>query len=204
MRLQDLAASAPSTVFRTPVKVRRVPYSWGVEHLLEYQDYVLAYRLRALVGGKTRPGGPYLSLTDYARLRLERQTLAKGVLKSDDYRSQLREVERLTERLNFGFWHNPGETIEFLKRVIERGGCAALESPENFIAELLTRRERAALSPEELARVATYYLGLLRASASYLDAETFDRLRTELEPLRELLPFFVLSGERPPETVEVL
>ena len=175
-----------------------------MEHLLEYQDYVLAYRLRALVGGKTRPASPYLSLTDYARFRLERQTLAKGVLKSADYRSQLREVERLTERLNFGFWHNPGETIEFLKRVIERGGCAALESPENFTAELLTRRERTTLSPAELERVATYYLGLLRASASYLDSETFDRLRAELEPLREHLPFFVFSEERPPETVEAL
>lgn len=175
-----------------------------MEHLLEYQDYVLAYRLRALVGGKTRPQSPYVPLAEYARLRLERQTLARGVLKSADYRSQLREVERLTERLNFGFWHNPSETTEFLKRVIERGGCGALESPERFIDELLTRRERAALSPEESARVATYYLGLLRASASYLDAETFDRLRAELEPLRDRLPFFVLSEERPSETAEVL
>lgn len=175
-----------------------------VEHLLEYQDYVLAYRLRALVGGKSRPGSSYLTLADYARLRLERQTLAKGVLKSADYRSQLREVERLTERLNFGFWHNPSETIEFLKRVIERGGCTALESPERFADELLTRRERAALSPEELAWVATYYLGLLRASASYLDAETFDRLRAELEPLRERLPFFVLPEARPSETAPTL
>ena len=172
-----------------------------MEHLLEYQDYVLAFRLRALVGGRARPQGPYLPLAEYARLRLERQTLARKVLRSADYRLQLREVERLTERLNFGFWHNPSETIEFLKRVIEGGGCRALESAEAFTDELLTRRERAALSPGELARISTYYLGLLRASASYLDAETFDRLRAELEPLREQLPFFVLPEERPSEAV---
>ncbi len=174
-----------------------------MEHLLEYQDYVLAYRLRAAVGGKSRPSG-YLSLTEYALLRLERQTLAKGILKKPDYRGQLRKVEALTDRLNFGFWHNPSETTDFLKRMIEQGGCAALESPEAFVRDLLTRRERSELSPEDAARVARYYLGLLRASASYLDAEVFTRLRAEVEPLREALPFFVLPKEGAPEEVEVL
>ena len=175
-----------------------------MEHLLEYQDYVLAYRLRAVVGGKTRPLGGYLSLAEYAGLRLERQTLAKTLLKSQDYRGQLRQVEALTDRLNFGFWHNPSETTEFLKRVIEQGGCRALESPEAFVGELLTRRERAELAPQDATRVAVYYLGLLRASASYLDAEVFTRLRAEIEPLREGLPFFVLPKEGVPEEVETL
>ena len=175
-----------------------------MEYLLEYQDYVLAYRLRAVVGGKTRPLGGYLSLADYAGLRLERQALAKGLLKNSDYRIQLRQVEALTDRLNFGFWHNPSETVGFLKRVIEQGGCAALESPEAFVKELLTRRERAELSPEDTLCVARYYPGLLRASASYLDAEVFTRLRAELEPLREQLPFFVLPKEGITEEVETL
>lgn len=173
----------------------------GVEHLLEYQDYVLAYRLRTLVGGPTRPTA-YLSLAEYARLRLERQALAKTVLKSPDYRGQLRQVEALTEALNFGFWHNPGETLEFLKRVIEGGGCRALESVDAFVEALLTRRERSELSQERAELVAAYYLGLLRASASYLDAETFTRLRAEIEPLREQLPFFVLPGELSPQAAE--
>lgn len=163
-----------------------------MEHLLEYQDYVLAYRLRALVGGRTRPQTPYLSLPEYARKRLERQALAREVLKERDYREGLRRVEALTEAINFGFWHNPGESIEFLRRTIEQGGCSALESPENFIAALLTRREQAALSDAEKRLVATSYLGLLRSSASYLDAEVFTRLRGEIEPLRAQLPFFVL------------
>lgn len=175
-----------------------------MEHLLEYQDYVLAYRLRAVVGGPSRPSSGYLSLSEYAGLRLERQTLAKNLLKNADYRGQLRQVEALTDRLNFGFWHNPSETIGFLKRVIEQGGCAALESPEAFIDELLTRRERADLSPVNAERVARYYLGLFRASASYLDAEIFTRLRAEVEPLREGLPFFVLPQEGAPEEVETL
>ena len=172
--------------------------------MLEYQDYVLAYRLRAAVGGKTRPPAGYLSLSEYAGLRLERQALAKNLLKNQDYRVQLREVEALTDRLNFGFWHNPSETTAFLKRVIEQGGCAALESPEAFVHELLTRRERAELTPEKALRVARYYLGLLRASASYLDAEVFTRLRAEIEPLREELPFFVLPKEGITEEVETL
>ncbi len=175
-----------------------------MEPLLEYQDYVLAYRLRAAVGGASRPSGGYLSLSEYAGLRLERQALAKNLLKNRDYRVQLREVEALTDRLNFGFWHNPSETTGFLKRVIEQGGCAALESPEAFIRELLTRRERAELAPKDAWRVAHYYLGLLRASASYLDAEVFTRLRAEVEPLREGLPFFVLPKDGIVETVETL
>ena len=114
---------------------------------------------------------------------------------SADYRGQLRKVEALTEALNFGFWHNPGESIEFLKRVIERGGCRALETPQTFVEELLTRRERAELTERDTELVAVYYLGLLRASASYLDGETFTRLRAEIEPLRDRLPFFVLPGD---------
>lgn len=182
-------------------------YNRGVEHgraehLLEYQDYILAYRLRALLGDAARsPHGP-LSLRDYASKRLERQALARGVLKSPDYRGQLRRVEALTDALNFGFWHNPGETVEFLRRVIERGGCRALESPAAFASELLTRRERAQLSEAHLELIASYYLGLLRASASYLDGETFTRLRAEIEPLRERLPFFVLPTKTFPAEME--
>lgn len=163
----------------------------------------MAYRLRSAVGGKGKPSG-YLSLAEYAVLRLERQTLAKNVLKNADYRGQLRQVEALTEALNFGFWHNPGESIEFLKRVIERGGCRALESEGTFVEELLTRRERAELTERRAELVAAYYLGLLRASASYLDGETFTRLRAEIEPLREHLPFFVLPGETYPLAAEAV
>lgn len=162
------------------------------EHLLEYQDYILAYRLRALVGG-ARPLAPYLSLPAYASKRLERQLLARELVRAGDYREGLRRVERLTDELNFGFWHNPSESIDFLRRLIVQGGHRAVESEQGFLEDLLTARERADLSAEEQSRVARYYLGLLRASTSYLDAEVFTRLRNEVEPLREGLPVFVLE-----------
>lgn len=167
-----------------------------MEHLREYQDYLLAYRLRALVGGQVRPRGGYLSLAAYAQRRLRRQELAQALLKQADYRDTLREVERLTDELNFGFWHNPGESTEFLRQVVKRGGCRALESEAHFVEELLTPLERRTLSEAQARQVARYYLGLLRASASYLDAEVFTRLRSEIEPLRDALPLFVSAPGR--------
>jgi hypothetical protein len=160
------------------------------EHLLEYQDYVLAYRLRALAGGRLAPAGPPLSLSDYARRRLERQALARDLLAAKPYHAALRRVEELTDALNFGFWHNPSETVAFLRQLGRQGGCRALESPEAFLEALLEPRERAALG-DAGPLVARYYLGLLRASASYLDAEAFTRLTGELEPLRSQLPLVV-------------
>ncbi len=164
----------------------------NVEHLREYQDYLLAYRLRALVGGKLRPQSRELTLPEYARLRGERQSLAKGMLGKANYHQDMKQVEKLTDELNFGFWHNPSETARVFKRVIEMGGCKALESSQAFVDELLTRREKEVLNPKQIELVARYYLGLFRASAAYLDAEVFTRLRGEVDPLREQLPVFML------------
>jgi hypothetical protein len=165
-----------------------------VEHLREYQDYLLAYRLRATVGGKLRPAARELTLPEYASKRLERQRLARELLGTGDYRERMKRVDMLTDELNFGFWHNPNETIKFIKQMIEQGGCVALESEGAFIDTLLTRRERA-LTQGKATLIARYYLGLLRASAAYLDAEVFTRLRGEIEPLRDELPFFVSPEE---------
>jgi hypothetical protein len=163
-----------------------------VEHLREYQDYLLAYRLRALVGGSLRPQKKELTLPEYARLRTERQTLARNLLGKANYHQDMQKVEKLTDELNFGFWHNPSETVRVFKRVIEMGGCKALESSQVFNDELLTRREKEVLDLKQQELVAKYYLGLFRASAAYLDAEVFTRLRGEVDPLRDLLPVFVL------------
>jgi hypothetical protein len=163
-----------------------------VEHLREYQDYLLAYRLRALVGGSLRPQAKELTLPEYARLRTERQNLAKGMLAKANYHQDMQQVEKLTDKLNFGFWHNPSETVRVFKRVIEMGGCKALESSQAFVDELLTRLEKETLEPKQKELIARYYLGLFRASAAYLDAEVFTRLRGEVDPLREQLPVFVL------------
>ena len=139
-----------------------------MEHLLEYQDYLLAYRLRARVGGALRPAARELGLTEYAAKRLERQRLARELIKERDYRDGMRRVDALTDELNFGFWHNPSETVAVLRKVARAGGCRALESEEAFVDELLTRAERARLGPDDARRVAAYYLGLLRASAAWL------------------------------------
>ena len=163
-----------------------------MEPLLEYQDYLLAYRLRVLIGGGFKPTSPLLPLARYARKRIERQQLAQDLLGKNDYQRQMRRVDELTDELNFGFWHNPNETIKVLRRVIEGGGCKALESRALFIANLLTEQEKARLSAEEQDLIASYYLGLCQASAAYLDAEVFTRLRDEVEPLREALPVFVM------------
>jgi hypothetical protein len=163
-----------------------------MEHLREYQDYLLAYRLRAVVGGKLRPAGQLLALPQYAQKRLERQTLAKNLLGKANYHQDMKQVETLTDELNFGFWHNPSETLRVFKRVIEMGGCKALESAQAFIDELMTKREQETLGSKQRELVANYYLGLFRASAAYLDAEVFTRLRGEVDPLREQLPVFVL------------
>ena len=166
----------------------------GVEHLLEYQDYLLAYRLRALIGGRLRPSGAPLSLPAYAARRLRRQALAREVTASGDYRAALRDVDRLTDELNFGFWHNPGETVALLTAVVAAGGCPALESEAAFTDGLLTPQERARAGVDGCAVLGRYYLGLVRASAAYLDAEVFDRLRGSLDAVRERVPLVVVDG----------
>lgn len=163
------------------------------EHLREYQDYLLAYRLRALVGGATRPKIGYLSLSEYAQKRLEREGLAREVLQQADYHTKMRKVDALTNEINFGFWHNPSETVDFLRITINQGGCLALESPENFLGELLTTKEKASLNSQEQQKIADYYLGLLRASSAYLDPIVFTRLRDEVEAIGEDLPIFIVD-----------
>jgi hypothetical protein len=160
------------------------------EHLLEYQDSVLAFRLRARVGGRLRPSGGPLPLARYAALRLRRQALAREVVGRGDYRDTLRELERLSDALSFGFWHDPGETVAMLRAVVEAGGCPALEGPEAFVDALFTPLERARAGSDG-ARLARYYLGLVRASAAYQDAEVFTRLRDELERERARLPLII-------------
>ena len=166
-----------------------------VEHLREYQDYVLAHRLRVLVGGALEPPVAMLSLAAYARKRLERQALARELLGSGAYQTKMRRVDVLTDETNFGFWQNPNETVVVLKKIIGAGGSQAVESEDGFVAALLTHEELARIGHDAAQRVARYYLGLLRASAAYLDPEVFTRLRSDIDPLRDEIPIFVPVGE---------
>lgn len=166
-----------------------------MEHLREYQDYVVAYRLRAVIGGPARPRGAPLALAGYAARRVRRQALAREVAMSADYRAALREVERLSDELSFGMWHDPVETNALLRQVVAVGGCPALESEAAFVEALLTRGERRRAGKDATRRLARYYLGLVRSAAAYLDADVFDRLRGELDAERAHLPLVVgLAG----------
>ncbi len=136
------------------------------------------------------------SLAQYAEKRLERQSLARAIVNKQEDLVAMRRVDRLTDELNFGFWHNPAESVAALSYIVKHGACRALESESGFIAELITPQEKEGLSGAMLTLIASYYLGLLRASAAYLDAAVFTRLRAELEPLRESLPVFVLPRVR--------
>lgn len=175
----------------------RPPQPHHQEPLLEYQDYLLAYRLRARIGGALRPRGRELRLAEYAAKRLERQRLARELLRDPGYRATMRVVDALTDELNFGFWHNPSETVVVLRKIADAGGSRALEDADGFAEELLTRRERTVLGANGVRVVASYYLGLVRASAAYLDPETFTRLRAEVEPARASMPVFVHLGPDP-------
>ncbi|MDF1522890.1 MAG: hypothetical protein P1P87_08730 [Trueperaceae bacterium] len=99
------------------------------EHLLEYQDHVLAYRLRALLGGRLRPSTPLLTLPAYADRRLRRQRLARELVGRSDYREALREVERRSDALCFGFWYDPSETQAMLRAVVAAGGARPSRAP---------------------------------------------------------------------------
>ncbi len=162
-----------------------------MEHLREYQDYLLAYRLRAVIGGQARPRGAPLALAAYAARRLRRQTLAREVATNADYRAALREVERLSDELSFGMWHDPVETNALLRQVVAVGGCPALESEAAFAEALLTPGERRRAGPAATGRLARYYLALVRSAATYLDADVFDRVRGALDAERADLPLVV-------------
>ncbi|HSG63743.1 MAG TPA: hypothetical protein VLD39_02040 [Gammaproteobacteria bacterium] len=84
-----------------------------------------------------------------------------------------------------------------LRKIAKAGGCPALESEEAFVAALLTRAERARLGHREATRLAAYYLGLLRASAAWLDPAIFTRQRDEIDAIRDDLPLFVELGGDP-------
>ena len=162
-----------------------------MEHLREYQDYLLAYRLRAVIGGPARPSGAPLGLAAYAVRRVRRQALAREVVTNADYHAALREVERISDELNFGVWHDPVETNALLRRVVAVGGCPALESEAAFVDALLTPGERRRAGPAATGRLARYYLGLVRSAAAYLDADVFDRVRGELDVERARVPLVV-------------
>ncbi len=147
--------------------------------LLEYQDYVMAYRLRALVGGKLAPRGPLLALAPYARKRIERQSLAKALVKKEIPLAGLREIDRLTDEMAYGFWHNPAEVADFLRAALRVGGHPALGDPAAF-ARLFTPSETARLGAR-LSGVTEHYLTCLSLAAPGIDPVALDNVYRRVE-----------------------
>ncbi|GHF41352.1 hypothetical protein HNQ07_001486 [Deinococcus metalli] len=143
----------------------------GVRELLgEYQEYVLAYRLRVAVGGRVTPRGPRLGVGEYAAQRMERQALARSLTQRGMDAGQMRRLDDLSDELMFGFWLNPSEVAAFLRAAIREGGHPALGDPAAFAA-LLTPGERARLGTAGVQRVCAHFLACFTLAAPMLDPD---------------------------------
>ncbi len=143
----------------------------------------MADRLRRELGGALRPDGPTLSVPQYAARRLRRQELARALVRKEVPLAALAEIERLTDEMSFGFWHNPQEVAAFLRRAIAQGGHPLLGSPE-ALSGLLTDDERRRLTPAGVSRVAGHYHACLSLAAPTHSPDSFDRLYARVEASR--------------------
>lgn len=147
----------------------------------------MAYRIRAELGGRVTPRGPRLPLDLYSRRRLERQALARALVRKEIPLAGLREIDRLTEETAFGFWHNPGEVAEFLRAAVRQGGHAALGDPAAFAA-LLTDAERKRLG-KRVNGVCEHYLTCLSLAAPGIDPVALELICRRIETFD--MPLFV-------------
>ncbi|AEB10987.1 hypothetical protein [Marinithermus hydrothermalis] len=149
----------------------------------EYQDYVMAYRLRRALG---LPRRPLLSLAGYAGLRLERNRLAARLVEGHGTPALLKRLDTLSELLHYGFWSNP-EALEAFLHHLPPAAPPLLSSPEAF-EQLLTPSERRRLLEPGLA--GRYYLGWLRLPRA-MDPGTFEAILEEQEGLGQRLGLFL-------------
>ena len=153
--------------------------------LLEYQHYLMAHRLRSLLGGRLTPT-PLLTLPEYATRRIERQDLARQMVTRASPPEAMRSIDRLTDELMFGFWLNPAEVTAFLRAAIRQGSHPALGESAAF-ARLLTPTEQARLGAGGVDRVSLYYLTCLHLASPGADPHAlehiFQRIDANLPPL---------------------
>lgn len=150
------------------------------ELLLEFQGHVLAHRLRSAVGGRVRPPGEVLSLAGYAARRLERQDLARRLVREGLTPDRMRRLDALSDELMFGFWLNPAEVAAFLRAALRQGGHAALGDPEAFAA-LLSGPERERLGELGVRLVCAHHLTCLTLAAPMLDPDALARVWERVE-----------------------
>jgi hypothetical protein len=156
----------------------------------EYQDYVIAHRVRSLLGARLQPRA-FLSLGQYATKRLERQRLARELVTVKPLTAErLSRVDEITDELCFGMWRNPREINDFLSAVWRMGGHAIFERETEFAARVLTPSERDRL-PEAGLEVARFYNACLRVGAAALNPEEMEFAASRVEDLAQRLPVFV-------------
>lgn len=150
----------------------------------EFQDYVIAYRLREALGYS--PGKLY-ALSEYATLRLRRSELLRKLVARQGDPALLSRIEQITEDLSYGFWSNPGVLKNFIRR-LSPAMYPVLDSPMGF-ETLLTQSEIARLPQPGTA--GQYYLGWLRLPALVNDPLAFEQAMYEQEVLADRLGLFI-------------
>jgi hypothetical protein len=156
--------------------VTRAPVS---EMLLEYQHYLMAHRLRSLLGGRLTPSS-LLTLPEYASRRIQRQDLARQMITRASPPEAMRALDRLTDELMFGFWLNPAEVTAFLRAAIRQGSHPALGEALAF-SELLSASERARLGEAGIDRVVRYYLTCLHLASPGADPHALEHIFQRIE-----------------------
>lgn len=150
----------------------------------EYQDYVVAHRLREALGHA--PGRRY-ALSEYATLRLRRGELVRKLVARQGDSALLSRIEGISEDLSYGFWSNPSVLKGFLCRLSPLA-YPVLESPRAF-ETLLTPGERGRIGEPGLA--GRYYLGWFRLPGLVNEPVAFEETLREQEALAERLGLFL-------------
>jgi hypothetical protein len=157
---------------------------------LEYQEYVIAHRVRTLLGKRLEPRSR-LDLTQYAVRRLERQRLARELITVKPLTAErMRRLDAFTDELCFGMWRNPREINDFLSAVWRIGGHMIFESEPAFAEQVLTSTERERLTERGL-EIARFYNACLRVGAAALNPEEMDFAVTRVETLSLSIPIFI-------------
>ena len=161
----------------------------------EYQEYVIAHRVRKLLGKRLEPRA-LLSLTQYAVRRLERQRLARELITVKPLTAErMMRLDAFTDELCFGMWRNPREINDFLSSVWRIGGHVIFESEPEFAAQVLTDAERERL-PERGLEIARFYSACLRVGPAAMNPEEMDFAVSRVETLALSLPIFIDELER--------
>ena len=156
----------------------------------EYQEYVIAHRVRKLLGKRLEPR-PLLNLTQYATRRLERQVVARELITVKPLTAErMMRLDAFTDELCFGMWRNPREINDFLSSVWRIGGHVIFESEPQFAHQVLTATERERM-PEDGLEIAQFFNACLRVGAAAQNPEEMDYAVSRVELLSQRIPIFI-------------